>query len=85
MITLYFEMPTTWGRDHIDFLYYYKETSKYLIEPLHSVPLGYSYKSTRIWLQKEDGSIMFLKNRHSGHQTVDIEEFKIIKLSASEI
>lgn len=40
----------------------------------------------RIWQQNsKDGSVRFLKNRISGDQIVDMEEFKIVKLSASEI
>jgi len=40
----------------------------------------------RIWEQNsEDGSVRYLKNKLTEDLIVDIEEFKIVKLSASEV
>jgi hypothetical protein len=47
---------------------------------------GLTYSATRIWIENEDGTVKYRKNRlHGTYQEVDMEEFFWVKLSAKPL
>ena len=83
MITFYYEVKMHFGELEPGI---YKSNFDGPDDAIHRHPPIIANPSERIWEEKEDGRVMYVKNRHQGPGVkVDLEEFMWIKLSARQI